>query len=395
MARTKAPQPRTRRNFGRLRKLPSGRWQASYFHREAVHNALATFPSQDAAVAWLQEESDLIQLDRRHPGEWLSPADRLARELAAQSSATVAEYATAWLADKPISRRTRDSYEYLFNTRLKGTALAGKPVTAVTVLDVREWFGSLDATKPTARARAYEAVSSMFSSAVSEGLLPATPCKVTNASKVRRARAVVHIESTEVGPLAEKMPENLRAAVLLAAWCGLRFGEVIALDRADIAVDGSTINVEKGFTRRNQFSEIAAPKSETSIRLVTVPPHIRPAIVEHLTEHVAPGDNSPAFTDAARNRITEGKFRPHWHSAREAIGRPTLRFHDLRHHAGLVAAYAGATIAESMARLGHSSPKMALHYAERAAARDAVLADKIAAMAELSTQSTSTSTIPT
>ena len=47
----------------------------------------------------------------------------------------------------------------------------------------------------------------------------------------------------------------------------------------------------------------------------------------------------------------------------------------------MVAAYAGATISESMARLGHSSPKMALHYAERAADRDAFLAERISALA--------------
>ena len=191
----------------------------------------------------------------------------------------------------------------------------------------------------------------MFSAAVAEGLLPVTPCKVPNATKVRRARSVVHIESPEVDVLAGKMPEDLAAAVLLAAWCGLRFGEVVALDRADVATDGSTVNVSKGMTRRGGVTEIAAPKSETSIRVVAVPPHVREALTSHLVDHTGPGDGAPLFTDADGQRITEGKFRPHWHRARAAAGRETLRFHDLRHHAGMVAAYAGATIAESMLHL--------------------------------------------
>ncbi len=384
MAGSKRGQSK-RQSFGRLRQERSGRWSAAYLHHGTLHRAADTFPTKSSAVRWLEDERDLIELDRRNLGVWTSPAARLAQEEAARKAVTVAEYAETWIKDKPVARRTRDSYRYLLDTRVKGTALAEMPVTEVTVSDIRTWFGSLDASTPTARARAYEVVSSMFSAAVADGLLPATPCRVVNARKVRRARPVVHIESPEVEELATAMPEHLRAAVLLAAWCGLRFGELIALDRQDVAVDGSSVNVHKGLTRRNMITEVSAPKSETSVRLVSVPPHIRAAVTEHLTNHVKPGQNSPVFTDSGNDRITEGKFRPAWHKAREAIDRPTLRFHDLRHHAGLVAAYAGATIAESMARLGHSSPKMALHYAERAAARDALLADRITALATPST----------
>ena len=69
MARKAAPKaPRTRRAFGRLRELPSGRWQATYPHRGAVHKAAATFPNKDAATSWLGSEQHLIELDRLTPG---------------------------------------------------------------------------------------------------------------------------------------------------------------------------------------------------------------------------------------------------------------------------------------------------------------------------------------
>jgi hypothetical protein len=41
---------------------------------------------------------------------------------------------------------------------------------------------------------------------------------------------------------------------------------------------------------------------------------------------------------------------------------PALRFHDVRHFAGTMAAAAGASIKEVMARGGSSSPQMALRY---------------------------------
>jgi hypothetical protein len=52
----------------------------------------------------------------------------------------------------------------------------------------------------------------------------------------------------------------------------------------------------------------------------------------------------------------------HWHKAREAAGRPDLRWHDLRHTGAVLAAQTGATLAELMGRLGHSTPQAALRY---------------------------------
>ena len=48
-----------------------------------------------------------------------------------------------------------------------------------------------------------------------------------------------------------------------------------------------------------------------------------------------------------------------FHAARDAAGRPDLRFHDLRHTGATLAAAAGATVAELMARIGHTTPAMA------------------------------------
>ena len=63
-----------------------------------------------------------------------------------------------------------------------------------------------------------------------------------------------------------------------------------------------------------------------------------------------------------------------FYPAREAAGRPDLRFHDLRHTGAILAAATGATLAELMARLGHSTPGAAMRYQHAAADRDKVIA---------------------
>jgi integrase len=59
-----------------------------------------------------------------------------------------------------------------------------------------------------------------------------------------------------------------------------------------------------------------------------------------------------------------------------------LRFHDLRHSGAVLAAQAGATLAELMGRLGHSTPQAALRYQHAAEGRDRVVADRISDLAE-------------
>jgi integrase len=57
-----------------------------------------------------------------------------------------------------------------------------------------------------------------------------------------------------------------------------------------------------------------------------------------------------------------------------------LRFHDLRHTAGTLAARTGATTKELMARLGHATPRAAMVYQHAAEDRDRAIAEGLAAM---------------
>jgi integrase len=71
-----------------------------------------------------------------------------------------------------------------------------------------------------------------------------------------------------------------------------------------------------------------------------------------------------------------------FYAARDAAKRPDLRFHDLRHTGAVLAAATGATLAELMARLGHSTQGAALRYQHAAADRDLEIARRLSAMAK-------------
>ena len=71
----------------------------------------------------------------------------------------------------------------------------------------------------------------------------------------------------------------------------------------------------------------------------------------------------------------------HFYRAREAAGRPDLRWHDLRHTGATLAAAAGATLPELMARLGHRSMRAAMIYQHAAADRDKIIAEALSELA--------------
>jgi hypothetical protein len=46
-----------------------------------LHRAAATFPNKQSAERWLQDEQDMLDLDRRKPGSWTPPGQRVTASL--------------------------------------------------------------------------------------------------------------------------------------------------------------------------------------------------------------------------------------------------------------------------------------------------------------------------
>ena len=371
---------RTRRGFGRLRQRGSNRWQASYLHNGNLHYAPATFPTKDSGAAWLQNERDLIDLDRRQPGTWTPPADRVTK--AAARKLTLRDYARPWLEQRSLSSRTRDNYEYHLDRNILPT-LGDSALAEITPEDVRVWFTGLGTEHRTRNAQAYGVLQAVLNTAVDDGLMDRSPARIKGAAAVKHTkRSVVLLEPEELVTLADAMPEALRLTVLLAGWCGLRRGELFALTRADVAADATALRVSKAVTFRHGKFESGATKTKESNRTVTVPPHLCPVIAAHLRQHVGEAKTALLFADPVTGGFhAEGRYRTPFFNARQAIGKDDLHFHDLRHFGGVMAAVAGGTTKEVMARLGHVTSGTAMRYQHVAAGRADVLADRLSALA--------------
>ena len=359
---------RRKRGFGRLRQLPSGRWQAAYVGPDTkLHRAPRTYATESDAEGWLAGERRKIDL-----GTWGS--------IERSDGVTLRAYTDKWIEQRNLRPRTRQHYESMLE-RLILPDLGDVKIVTLTTTKVREWHAGLGAGHPTRNAHAYALLHAICTTAVQDEVLDANPCRIRAAMQTKRKRDVDVLTPAQVDKLAAKMPAHLRASVLLAAWCGLRWGETSELRRKDVSKDGATLRVRRAVTYRQGKFHVGEPKTAAGIRDVAIPPHIRPTIQAHLKNHVGRDLESLLFPMDDGGHMHGDNYRTPWEKARAAIGKPNLRVHDLRHVGAVLAAQSGATTAELMHRLGHTTAAMALRYQHVAEGRDAEIAERLSKLA--------------
>ena len=356
-----------RSGFGSLRILPSGRHQARYSAPNGrTITAPHTFDTHTDAATWLTTvRSDIVR------GLWappVKPGDKI----------TFGKFAEDWWATRDLKPRTRAHYRTLLD-RFLIPAFGDAELVSITPADVRGWYAKVT-TGPTYKAHAYALLRTITRQAVADGVLAASPCTIPKAGTSKRQVKIKPASLAELEAIVAEMPDRLRLMVLLAAWCALRFGELAELRRKDVDVKAGVLRVRRGVTWVAGQAIIGTPKSEAGTRDVAIPPHLLPAVKTHLRDHTAWGPDGLLFASPHGNNLTSATLYESWWPAREAAGRPDLRFHDLRHTGAVLAASTGATLAELMARLGHSTPAAALRYQHAAEGRDAIIASKLSAL---------------
>ena len=363
---------RRTRGTGTTRQLPSGRWQAVHTGVDGVkRSAGRTFDTKMDAGGWLRTQADDVTR-----GHWEPPEARKATQ------GTLEAYAAPWLAGRDLTPRTRALYADLL-AKVINPELGQSRLEKITPATIKAWYATLNAGTPTRRAHAYALVRTILGTAAADDLIPANPCKIAGAGRVKRAKNIRPATLAELEVATAAMPERLRLLVLLASWCALRFGEATELRRRDVDVTAGVLRIRRGVTHVKGEALVGTPKSSAGSRDVAIPPHLIPLIEAHLERFAQPGRDGLLFPAASGGHLAPSTLYLAWFPARHLAGRDDLRFHDLRHTGAVLAASTGATLAELMARLGHSTPAMAMRYQHAAADRDREIA---AALSKLAAQ---------
>ncbi len=185
----------------------------------------------------------------------------------------------------------------------------------------------------------------------------------------------------EVYAVAGAMPKRYRLMVLLATFCSLRFGELAALDRGSVDAEAGYVHVRRAVVELADGSLVTGwPKTNAGRRVVGIPEGLLPEVVAHLAEFTGDRPSSLVFVGPKGAPMRRSNFQTYWTDAVEAAGVKDVHFHDLRHTGNTLAAQAGATLPDLMARMGHASTRAAMIYLHTTSTRDRVIADRLSTL---------------
>jgi integrase len=314
-------------------------------------------------------------------GAWIDPA---------WSAVTIGDYATTWLAQRTLRPRTVELYEGLLERYIL-PGLGRSQLGDLSPRDVRAWHVALlrrGTPGPVTVAKAYRLLRTICETAVSDELIARNPCNLRGASVEHSPERPV-LTVAEVEALAGAIEVRYAALVLLAAWCGLRLGEALALTRADVDLEEGSVSIDKSAAELKSGERIVGPpKTKAGNRKVFVPPHVVPALANHLERFSGgPALSDLVFTGTEGQPVRRGSLYTAWLRATNEVGLSGVRLHDLRHTGATLAAATGASTKELMNRLGHASSDAALRYQHATKDRDAAIAAALSELVQRRTES--------
>lgn len=383
MGTTRQPKKEGRRGrqrgWGTVAKLPSGRYIARWSDADGQRcQGPQTFGTISDARAYLATiQADILRRTYRAP--------RAVNE-------TLSAYGVRWVQTRAgIKSSTRAQYEIDFRRHVE-PYLGDRVLDRIEPEMVRRWNVELgrdlrSALAHTGRdgsatvARAYRMLRSILQTAVDDELLVRNPCRIAGAGETRSAERPV-LSTPQIAALADEVPAHYRAFVVLAAFSGLRAGELAALRVADLELtDAPSVRVSRRFYRVAGEVTVDAPKSARGFRTVAIPAFVATELRRHLAEHrgVA-GKSDLVFVTSSGRDVLDG-YSQVIRRALDRLGREDVRTHDLRHSALTAAAENGATLATLMHMAGHSTSDAAQRYQHATAEHARKVADAIDASA--------------
>ncbi len=361
-----------KRRFGRVRQLPSKRWQARYLGPDGIDRpAPRTFATKRDAEIWLTRTEVEILSDR-----WLDPD---------AGAVTFGAYADVWISERPGLRpKTVGLYRYLLCRHLL-PSFGNYPVADIREPLVRRWRGEMlvNEVSEVTLAKAYRLMKAIMNTAVEDRLISRNPCRIKGAGQERSAERPV-LTMAQVFALAEAIDQRYRVLVLLASFGSLRWGELAALRRGDVDLDARVVRISRQLTEaRGAGLAFGAPKTDAGKRIVAIPDVIISELRWHLARFTAEGAEGLLFTSADGKPLRHSNFRNRvWLGAVEKAGVGELHFHDLRHTGNQLAATTGATLRELMDRMGHSTTRAALIYLHGSNQRQQQIAQALSDLAK-------------
>lgn len=359
---------KTRRGFGAIRKLPSGRYQASYIAPDGIRvTAPRTFVSKIDAEGFLsikrkEIDSDSWKVDTEPTQQSLTFLELAERHIQLQNTRS----------GQPLKASTIEHYRKLLKGPL--APLAPRLVTSISKKDVDDWW--ISATKfgrRTSASKAYKLLVAVMKRAIEDELILSNPCSVRGAQSANSGKEIACPTPEEVAKIAKAMGGSLSMMVLLMAYGGLRYGEITELRRKDInlvtkgAEQYFELKISRAVTYVNKTFIVGSPKSKASKRVVALTSNLTELIQTFLEDFDKTGRQSWLLFPSASDpqvHMRNDYFAKRLIKAKKVAGlsKSGITPHSFRHFAGTYFSASGANLTEVKSWLGDSSTAAVQRY---------------------------------
>lgn len=319
-----------------VKRRPNGKWRARYRDETGKEHA-RHFDTKREGERWLTEQTAAVL-----SGTHVDPS---------RSRLTIREWSETWLKgyarNRPSSVKSARTHLGVINRDL-----GSRVMRDLRPSDVTAWVVSLQerGLKPAYIHNVHRRLAQLYIDAIHDGLVTKSPCSRRTSPPTGRQRAYV-ITTEQVWAIYAAVPENVRPAVLLGAFAGLRISEAVALRVQDVDFEAGIVYP----TVQYPNAELKTPSSRTP---VPIPLELRDALLVNVKRWGSETLVVNSFGLPCSPHLVADALR----HARPTIAglAPTFGFHDFRHYFASLLIAAGLDIKTVQARMRHSSAQTTL-----------------------------------
>lgn len=365
-----------RRGIGSIRKLPSGNYQIRFTDPDGIRRtARRTFRTKALAEVEFSKITKSIDEGTWHQEQTPQPGTLDPK------TTTLKMLASHWRDQQvsskglPLSPNTLREYQRLIESTL--ATFAEKPIRSITRQQIESWRAPELKRAPNQTVKAYKHLKTLMTFAHKRNWISTNPCDLERGSAYT-PREPEAPSAAQVQIMLESAEWPFDVVIALAAFGGLRKGEILELRRKDIEVldEGSEkwvrVNVTRGVIWDRTVPIVRMPKTDAGIRSVLLPMSVTEIVTRHLNS-VPIDPEALLFSRNPERNLHWGEYdlNPKWRKVRAQAGF-FGRFHSLRTFAATEFAKLSPTSQELMDRFGHKDIKTAMRY-QRSTGREAEL----------------------
>ena len=257
-----------------------------------------------------------------------------------------------------LREHTMRTKKYVFD--LKVLPYFGKmKMNEITASDVRKWQNELikQGYAPTYLKTINNQLAALFNYAVRYYDLSNNPCRKAGSIGKAKAEEMNFWTREEFDRFIDAVMNKQQAymAFMTLFWTGMRIGELLALNVADVDFEKRTISITKSYQRMSGRDVVTEPKTSKSKRIITIPQFLVVDLQDYVSSIYGAQGEDRLFP------ITKYFLEHEMQRGIKESGVKRIRIHDLRHSHASMLVEMGFSPLEIANRLGHEKIETTLN----------------------------------